>query len=75
MSSAKIIKFSEFGDFQVVDIANDTVEVYDLKTTNLTVSDKSVILSDGTLSNTGLIASILNMQTMYRHVIRRRIFG
>lgn len=67
MSSAKIIKFSEFGDFQVVDIANDTVEVYDLKTTNLTVSDKSVILSDGTLSNTGLIASILNMQTMYNN--------
>lgn len=72
MINARIVKFNEFGELQVIDTATDTLELYDIKTNNLTVSDQNVILADGTLSNSGLIASILNFQTMYNNT---SVFG
>lgn len=67
MANTRIVKFNDFGELQVIDPVIDSLQLYDIKTDGLTVLDKSVILADGTLSNTGLIASILNFQTMYNN--------
>ncbi len=67
MANARILKFSTAGELEVIDPALDTIELYDVTTSKLTVNGQSVILANGTLSNTGLVASILNMQTMYNN--------